>query len=275
MLETKIRKYINHLEDSEYIAEVVTLPGAVDSLIKLLQSNKNEIIGDTCLFIRDFVLSCSRNDSCKQSWDELEPAIIPKLQHLVFADNHFIRKQVIYTLGKICSYDSVPVMLNAFHQLRDQDPILLPRLIGELFWLGVDNCWDIIGSMAASNQYTTRWAIMTALDQFICDWQNEEEDEIFLLKHKFCNQLRHDAHLLVQEEAEYNYQFLELQRRKYKENLSKSEYRKQRKALKKSEPFLSFSNITIEFSNYMYTQTLHTYTIEELEKYINNKYKNS
>lgn len=269
MLETKIIKYISHLGDSEYIAEVVTSPGAVDTLIKLLQSNNNEIIGDTCLFITDFVLSCSRNDTCKQSWDKLEPAIIPKLEHLVLADNYFIRKQVIYTLGKICSYDSVPVMLNAFYQLRDQDPILLPRLIGELFWLGVDNRWDIISSMAASNQYTTRWAVMTALDQFI--WQNEE-DETFLLKHKFCNQLRHDVHQSVREEAEYNYQFLELQRRKYKENLSKSEYRKQRKALEKSEPFLSFSNISNQFSYYMYTQNLHTYTIEELEKFIDNKY---
>lgn len=275
MLETKIRKYINHLGDSEYIASVVISPGAVDALIKLLQSNDNEIIGDTCLFITDFVLSCSRNDTCKQSWDKLEPNIIPKLQYLVLADNHFIRRQVIYTLGKICSYDSVPVMLNAFHQLRDKDPILLPRLIGELFWLGVDNRRDIIGSMAASNQYTTRWAMMTALDEFICDWQNKEEDETFLLKHKFCNQLRHDAHPPVREEAEYNYQFLELQRRKYKENLSKSEYRKQRKALKKSEPFLSFSNITIQFSNYMYAQTLHTYTIEELEEFIDNQYKKS
>lgn len=274
MLETKIREYINYLGDLEYIASVVTSPGAVDALIKLLQSNDNEIIGDTCLFITDFVLSCSRNDTCKQSWDKLELAVIPKLEHLVLADNHFIRRQVIYTLGKICSYDSVPVMLNAFHQLRDKDPILLPRLIGELFWLGVDNHWDIIGSMAASNQYTTRWATMTALDEFICDWQNEEEDETFLLKHKFCNQLRHDAHPPVREEAEYNYQFLELQRRKYKENLSKYEYGKQRKALKKSELFLSFSNISSQFSYYMYTQNLHTYTLEELEKFIDNKYEN-
>lgn len=274
MLETKIRNYINYLGDSQYMAEVVTSPGATDTLIKLLQSNNNELIGDTCLFITDFVLSCSRNDTCKQSWEsELETAIIPELEHLVLADHHFIRRQVIYTLGKICSYDSVPVMLHAFYQLRDKDPILLPRLIGELFWLGIDNRWEIIDSMAASNQYTTRWAIIKSLDEFMYDSQNE--DETFLLRHKFCNQLRHDAHPLVREEAEYNYQFLELQRRKHKENMSKSEYRKQRKALKKLEPFLVFDTIEIQFRNYISAHNLHTYTIEELEKFIDTKYKNS
>ncbi|MBD1933124.1 HEAT repeat domain-containing protein [Trichocoleus sp. FACHB-69] len=272
MLETKIRKYITYLGDSEYMAEVVTSPGAVDTLIKLLQSNDDKIIGDTCLFITDFVLSCSRNDTCKQSWErELKPAVIPKLEHLVLADNHFICKQVIYTLGKICSYDSVPVMLNAFHQLRDQDPILLPRLIGELFWLGVDNGWDVIDSMVASNQYTTRWATMTALDEFVYD--SQKEDETFLMRKKFCNHLRHDAHPLVREEAEYNYNFLELQRRKHHEKMSKHEYKKQKNYFSNLEDFLQFKSIATHFSNYMYAHNLPTYTIKELKLFIDNQYK--
>lgn len=275
MLETKVRNYISYLGDSEYMAEVVTSSTAIDTLIKLLQSNDDEIVGETCLFITDFVLSCSRNDTCKQSWDnELESVIIPQLEHLLFVDNHFIRKQVIYTLGKICSYDSVPVMLNAFHQLRDKDPILLPRLIGELFWLGVDDRCGIIDSMGSSNQYTTRWAAITALGQFIYNSPNEE-DETFWIRHKFYHQLRHDTHPLVREEAEYNYQFLELQCRKHKENMSKPEYRKQKKGLKKLEPFLSFSSIETQFCNYIYAQKLHIYNIEELETFIDNKVMHS
>ena len=224
MLESKIRDYFNYLGDSEYIAKIATSPGALDTLIKSLQSNDSEIISDTCLFIRDFVLSCSRNDTCKQSWkSELESVIVPILEYLLLAENHFIRTSVIYTLGKISSYDSLPVMLDAFYQLRDRDPILLPRFVRELFWLGVDNPWEILESMVVSGQYTTRWAVVEILGKIDYDSQEEED---FLILHKFYTQLRLDAYPLVRAEAEYKYQILDLQRRNYRENLSKSDYKK-------------------------------------------------
>jgi len=267
MFDTKIRKYINYLGDAGYMADVVTLPGAVDSMIKLLQSNEGEIISDTCLFIRDFVLSCSQNHTCQQSWEsQLKSAIIPEIENLLFADNHFIRRDAVYTLGKICSYDSIPVMLNAFYQLRDRDPILLPRLIGELFWLGVNNPWDIIDSMAVSDRYTTRWAVVHVWGEFDCTSPNED----FVMAHKLCDRLRRDAHPLVREQAEYNYQSLELQRRKHQENMSNAEYRQQRKELKKKYTFLPFGNIILQFGKYMCDRNLHTYTIEELETFIKN-----
>ena len=267
MLETKILNYLNYLGDSEYMAEVSTSPGAVDTLIELLQSNNEETVSYACLFITDFVLSCSQNNICKQSWKKLESAIIPQLEHLVFADNHFIRKQVIYTLGKICSYNSVPVLLHALHELGDRDPILLPRLVGELFWLGVDNRCDVIESIIVSKQYTTRWAVVDALGEFIYHLPNEE-DETFLMRYKFNNQLRQDSHPLVQAEAEYKYQFLELNRRKHQENMSKSDYKKQRKELKKIKPVLCFSSVRNQFSNYMYNRNLYTYTTKALEEFI-------
>ncbi len=267
MLESKIRNYINYLGDYEYMAEVVTSPSAVDTLINSLQSNNSEIIGDTCLFIRDFVLSCSRNDTCKQSWDsELESAIIPVLEHLLSVNNHFIRTTVVYTLGKICSYSSIPVMLDTFYQLRDGDPILLPRLVRELFWLGVENPWEILESMVISGQYITRWAVVEILEGFNYDSRDEEED--FLILQKFYTQLRLDAYSLVRSPADYQYQILDLQRRSYRENLSKSDYRKQRKGLKKLEPSLSFDIMENRFSHYMYEHNLSTYTIEELQKFI-------
>jgi len=271
MFETKIRKYINYLGDAEYMADVVTSPGAVNSLIKLLQSNDREIINETCFFIRDLVVSGSNCDICRQSWEsQLKSAIIPEIENLLFADHHFIRRDAVYTLGKICSYDSIPVMLNAFYQLRDRDPILLPWLIGELFWLGINNPWDVIDSMAVSDRYTTRWAVVDVLGKFSCNSPNDEDDEDFLRAHKLCDRLRRDAHRLVREEAEYNYQYLELQRRKHQENMSKAEYKQQRKKLKKFSTFLAFSNIGSPFRNYISERNLHTYTIEELENFINN-----
>ncbi len=267
MLESKIRNYLNYLGDSEYIAKIVTSPGALDALIKSLQSDDNEIIGDTCLFIRDLVLSRLRNDTCKQFWDsESKSVIIPILEHLLFAENHFIREHVIYTLGKICSYDSLPVMLDAFYQLRDRDPILLPRFVGELFWLGVDNPWKILESMIASGQYTTRWAVIEILGKIGYDSQDREET--FLNLRRFYAQLRLDAYTLVRAEAEYKYHILDLQRRKYRENLSKSDYRKHKKEINKLEPSLSFVSMEVQFRNYIYQHSLFKYTIEELQSFI-------
>ncbi len=192
-------------------------------------------------------------------------AIIPQLENLLFVDNHFIRRYVIYRLGKICSYNSIPIMLNLFYEVRDKDPILLPLLIGELFWLGVDNGLQIVESMTASSSYTTRWSVMETFGRFI---YSSHEDEAFLMRYKFCQQLRYDIHLLVRTEAEYEYQFLELNRQKY-QDMSKSDYKKQRKVLKKQlKPYLYFSNVAIQFSNHLYAQNLHTYSIKELENFI-------
>ncbi|GBE95167.1 HEAT repeat domain-containing protein [Nostoc cycadae] len=273
MLETKIINYLSHLEDSDYMAAVVITPGAAETLIKILQYDDDEIMSYACLFIRDFVLSCSRNETCKISWKtQLKPVIIPELERLIFTDNHFIRKQVIYTLGKICSYDSVPILLQAFYEYRESDPILLPRLIGELFWLGVENSWDLLESMVNSQYYTTRWAVINLLGEFIYH-SPSEQDATFSMKYNFSEKLRNDSHPLIKVEAEYEYQLLALNHRKLQENMSKSDYKKQRKDLKKLEPCLTFFRVSLQFSRYMVTNNLYTYTMQELETFIDNKTK--
>ncbi|MBD2300271.1 HEAT repeat domain-containing protein [Nostoc sp. FACHB-190] len=271
MLETKIINYLSHLGDSDYMAEVATSPDAIETLIKMLQNHDPDVVGYAGLFITDFVLSCSRNETCKISWEtQLEPVIIPELERLVFAENHFIRRQVIYTLGKICSYESVPVLLQAFYEYRESDPILLPRLLGELFWLGVENRSDILASMVNSQYYTTRWAVINLLGEFMYN-SASEQDATFSMKYNFSDKLRNDSHPLVQAEAEYEYQLLVLQNRKMQENMSKSDYKKQRKDLKKLEPYFCFSDVVNLFSYYMSTNNLFTYTIQELETFIDNK----
>ncbi|AFY42635.1 HEAT repeat domain-containing protein [Nostoc sp. PCC 7107] len=271
MLETKIINYLSHLGDSDYMAEVVITPGAVETLIKMLQNPDPDIVGSAGLFITDFVLSCSRNETCKISWEtQLEPVIIPELERLIFAENHFIRKQVIYTLGKICSYDSVPVLLQGFYKYRESDPLLLPRLLGELFWLGVENSWDLLESMVNSQYYTTRWAVINLLGEFIYH-SPSEEDGTFSMKYNFSEKLRNDSHPLIKAEAEYEYQLLALNHRKLQENMSKSDYKKQRKDLKKLEPCLTFFRVSLQFSRYMVTNNLSAYTMQELETFIDNK----
>lgn len=268
MLKTKILNYLNYLNDSDYIAEIVSSPGADETLIQLLHSKELETITATCLFITDSVLMGSQNQICQEAWEShSKDAIVPELECLVLSDNHFIRQQVIYTLGKICSYDSIPILLRAFHQFRDQDPILLPRLVGELFWLGVDHPGDIIESMITSPQYLTRWAVLTILGELIYN-SSDETDEIFLMKYKVCESLCEDSNFFVQAEANYEYQFLKLNLRWRQENLSKSEYKKQKKELQRLKPSLSFFQVSGQFDNYLYENRFYHYFIEELETFV-------
>jgi len=166
--------------------------------------------------------------------------------------------------------DSVPVLLKAFYEYRESDPILLPRFIGELFWLGVENRSDILESMVDNQYYTTRWAVIKLLGEFIYHSPNEQ-DATFSMKYNFSEKLRNDSHPLIKAEAEYEYQLLALQHRKLQENMSKSDYKKQRKDLKKLETYFCFSDVVNLFSYYMSTNNFSTYTMQELETFIDNK----
>jgi hypothetical protein len=273
LIKRQILNYGDYLGNSDYIAEVVSDDGADEEIINLLTTDNVASINDTCLFIRDYFLSCATNQICEASWNhKFKSLIIPQLEKLVFADNHFIRKQVIYTLAKICSYESVPILLQAFEQFRDEDPILLPQLVGELFWLGVDNCGDLMATMITSNQYTTRWAVIATLPTFMYH-HADDTDENLVMRINFCEHLRHDANKFVQAEAEYEYQCLMLRRSQQQENLSKSEYKQRRQQIKTLKPALSFSQVEVEFSNYLYNHNLGKYTIPELEKFINTYYE--
>lgn len=268
MLTNKIFNYLRYLNDSDYIAEIVSLPDATETLIQLLKSEDLETLSATCLLIRDYVRLGGQNQICQEKWDSQSKwAIVPELERLVLSDNHFIRKKVIYTLGKICSYDSVPILLRAFHKLRDQDPILLPRLVGELFWLGVDHPGDVIERMIASPQYLTRWAVLAILGEFIYNFC-DETDEIFVMKYKFCEFLSHDPNFWVQAEAKYEYECLKLNLRRGQGNLSKSEYKQQKKEVQGLKPGLSFFQVSGQFDNYLYGNRLYHYSIEELETFV-------
>lgn len=248
---------------------IVTDSGDDEGIINLLASDNLEVINDACLWIRDYFLCCDQNQIGEAIGnDKFKSLIIPELEKLVFADNHFIRKQVIYTLAKISSYESISILLEAFEQFRDEDPILLPQLVGELFWLGVDNFGDLMARMITSKEYTTRWAVIATLPTFMYN-HPDDTDENFVMRVSCSEQLRHDANKFVQAEAEYEYQCLLLRRSQEEENLSKSEYKQRRQQIKSLKPALSFAQVEVEFSNYLYSHNLVNCTIAELERFIN------
>ncbi|TWH49900.1 HEAT repeat domain-containing protein [Dulcicalothrix desertica] len=270
MIKSKILHYLNHLQDVDYLAEIVNSISDTELcniINELLQSGNDEIFGSTCLFIRDLLVLGSRPHNREKFVKGYpESLIVKNLEQLLFSPNHFTRKQVVYTLGKACSYSSTTVLNQAFNTYRDTDPILLPRLIGEMAWLGAENFWELLDSIMSSQVYMTRWAVIGVLSEFVGD-DAQVKDELFQSKLRCTEQLRQDSNILIQSEAEYEYQLLQLRSLTY--NLPRAERKKKRKDLERQyKPAFCFTRMSSAFTNHLYTNGLAQYSVAELEAFI-------
>lgn len=252
MIKSKILHYLNYLQDVNYLAEIVNSVSDTELcniINELLQSGDDEIISSTCLFIRDLLVLGSRPHNREKFIKGYpESLIIKNLEQLLFSPNHFTCKQVVYTLGKACSYNSISVLNQAFSTYRDTDPILLPRLIGEMGWLGAENFWALLDSMMSSFLYMTRWAVVNVLSEFVGD-DAQVKDELFQSKLRCIEQLRQDSNILIQSEAEWEYQLLQFRSSTY--NSPRAERKKKRKDLERQyKPAFSYTHISSAFTNH-------------------------
>ncbi|BDA70643.1 hypothetical protein CAL7716_048090 [Calothrix sp. PCC 7716] len=133
-IESKILHYLSHLQDIDYLAAIVNSVSDTELcniINELLQSGDNEIIGSTCLFIQDLLILGSRHHNREKFVKGYpESLIVKNLEQLLFSPNHFTRKQVVYTLGKACSYSSTKVLNQAFNIYRDIYPLLREYYFG-------------------------------------------------------------------------------------------------------------------------------------------------
>ncbi|KAM3113860.1 hypothetical protein [Phormidesmis sp. 146-33] len=103
--------YLDHLQDVDYLAAIVNSTSSsklCNIIVELLQSKNAETVHLTCLFVRDLILIGSRHPDSKKFVQEYpESPIVKILEQLLLSDNHFTRKQAVYTLGKTCNYSSL------------------------------------------------------------------------------------------------------------------------------------------------------------------------
>ncbi|MDY6939675.1 MAG: HEAT repeat domain-containing protein [Cyanobacteriota bacterium] len=270
IIETQILKYIDRLYDVDYLAGIVTsvsLQELCQTIEKLLQCEDNETVALTGLFIRDLVLCGNHHPDCKEFIENYpQSSVVKKLEELVSSPNCFTSYQAIYSLGKTCSYSSINTLNKAFTQLRDTAPLILPRLVAEMSWLGAENIWELLDSMLDSQIYTTRWSVLNILGEFIGD-EPSLEDELFQHKWRYFDRLRQDSNPYVRAEAEYEYQLLNFRLKGKK--LARAERKQRMKHLQRTyEPVLRFNNISVAFTNDLSKQELTRYSIEELEAFI-------
>lgn len=275
VVKASIFKYLAHLHDADYMGAIATSMPLAEFwhiLSLLLQSEDNETVGLTTLFITDLVMAGSHHPQCAEFSEQYPNSLVVKtLEQMVFSLNHYICTVAVYTLGKTCSYSSVEAINRAFFKLRDVAPLALPRLMGEMGWLGAENFWELLESMIYSPVYATRWAVLDILHEFIGD-DAREEDELYQCKYRFVEKLRQDSNIYVRLEAEYEYQLLKF--RSESHGLPKAERRRQRKNLQRQyQPTHCFAEISGKFTNDLYNKGLKEYSVSELESFIDTLFK--
>jgi hypothetical protein len=271
-IEYKIIHYIDSIQNVDYLADIITsLPNSdLDHFIAdLLHSESDEIISLICLFIRDVMTFGYSNPECEKFKEKYPKSkILKKIEDLVFSNNHFIRSQAIYTLGKTCNYGSIHILNKAFKTFRDTDPLLLPILISEMGWLGIGSFSERIESIISSELYTTRWVALSILPDINRE-AAELENEIFKAKKNWINKLREDPNDLIRLEAEYEYQLLEFQRSL--SNLSRGDIKRKKKNLEQEfKPVVSFQSAALIFTRNLHISGISQYSVSDFQSFIEN-----
>ncbi len=268
MIRDIVLSYVDHLMDFAYLGDALSqcdTPQLVDGIVGLLHDPDRNVVGQACLFICDLILIAPKRGLWLAFRDAYSTSpIVPTLEELVLAKNHFIRDHAIYTLGKTCSTASVPALYRAFQSLRDRDPLILPNLIFELKWLGFEaqELWSLVDGMTTSSRFTTRWAALAVLEKHASGADPDLSGAIEQCFERLC----HDDHPLVRAEAEYRHQ--EWLVRQRSSTLVKAESRKRRRDLKRYKPAFLFWDIEMRYSHYLSLHRLIDYSIADLEQFI-------
>ncbi len=266
MVQQAVLNYIDHLEDRAYLSATLAVAGVEEltaAILGLLHSPDPEIVWRTTLFIRDGMLYLP--EAAFNAAFFASP-IVPALEGLVLAENWWIRCHAVYTLGKTNCTGSVPALQHAFAVLRDWDPLLLPRLVGEILWLDEEEkSWALIDQMLASQEYTTRWAAISTMTR----WGHGDatpDDTVYRAKLRRYAQLQHDPNPLIREEADYHHRLLAAE--PVGRTSPKPARRRQRDLIERYRPSLTFDDVEIRFTNHFHRSDLITYTVADLERFL-------
>ncbi len=208
-------------------------------LIELLR--KTSYVPSVCAFTRDLISLPSAKGEAKRFQAIYEGSKLSKeLERLVLHGNYGERRDAIYTLGKTGHSKSLPQLKHAIAHWEVSDPLLLPPLVAEFQCLGGD-AFEIIEKLLESEQFLTRWAAVTLLDQ----------PKNKALRRKHLNRLKGDSSKWVSSEAQRLGKIEDIR------EVANSDY-------------VSFDDLIVWFGNYLHQTNRADYQVSELEEFIQN-----
>lgn len=111
------------------------------------------------------------------------------LANALVAPRFAIRSAAIYTFGKMTFKEDLRLLRGVLDRYLDRDPILLPKLIAEMCWLGLgEETEPVLARVRGHGSYLTRWS-------FFGTDHSDSHDE--------CTELANDPSELVRAEARW------------------------------------------------------------------------
>lgn len=265
VLCAEITDYINHLSDTAYINRVLAQTDdavLVNALLTLLRGD-DAAVSDACLFIRDLIIMAPPDENVARFRQQFfDSFLVRELEAMVFSNLYRVRRDAIYTLGKTCAHGSLPSLLDALAKWREDDPLILPHLLNEIWWLQKEDDFSLLEPLASSTRFLTRWAVLESLLHIYSDEAQQQ-------KRRYFSELSHDSHQLVREEASCCLYLLKLE--EDKPSAPRKSPRFARKAhnerLQELRP-VCFSDVQLGFWNSLEESEAASYTIEDLEVFV-------
>lgn len=262
-IENKIKEFIDNFEDANYVSSIFAVagvPAVIEALKVILTSGDKTSTLTALTFIRDVRFGvCVVDEDIRAEFSKLLPELFPAFKGCVFSDNYFIRTQAIYTIGKLCYRENIPILIEAFESYKTTDPLSIPGLFFELGWLGSEELQDLINEMINHPNYLFRWS---TLEFFNSSKYQVDSEQHNLVKEQLAI-LQNDENKLVKAEANHLYAKVLLDEKK--PNLAKAEFKAEVKSIKKIEPEIRFDSIEVVFQRYLSVAKKSNYSLEELD----------
>ena len=265
-----LSRYADSFLDENYVS-IIFENYSIDRVIKeleiVLKSENNDDVHSSLLFIRDFCIQ-GAVDISQEMVDEFriflpKSKIFSTLNTLLYHSSLILRKDVVYTIGKIVFEQNAEYLTQAYEFFRDKDPFMISDILGELEWLEKDIPWDHIKKLLEHPEYLFRWSVVELMTRLSNEWFDKKLEILEILGK--------DTNSHVALEARFYYE-LTLLYPKY-ENMCESDWKKEIKRINKYKPKLSFTQVSIGFCNYQKEKKLLKYTVEDIENFVRENYE--
>lgn len=272
-LHALISDYTGYAEEEDFWTTLkATYPRKdIDSaVIELLNDGSADIVSTTCMFVRDIELIAPRIENPGCATGPLANLDIAKaLEQLLSSDELLKRESAVYTMGKVGSITSLPVMKACLERTKDSDPLLISRLAFEICWLsGMTDFEWYRDQLLLSNSFLTRWA---GLD--VVSAGHSDEPGFYSSKIEAIAFVQNDSHHRVKESACFLLDKIRFEQG-LKDLPSRSEKRKERRSLEARRPPF-FDDLDIRYRNHMREARVTGAYVEELRNFCDKTFPNN
>jgi len=239
----------------EAILENRSIPSVLQDLNLILNSEEITEILHALIFLRDAALYSHRLHEPFRK--HLLASPIPEtLRNLLQSPSRAVRRNSIYTIGKLTFREHASFLSDAFPFYLDHYPLEMPGLLSELAWLTGELNWEFVQQVASSENRCVRWSLCSALHSL-----GEREDRQVRSLHVLTS-LTRDPYPFISAEARWLCERIKV---KLGPKLPKPEWRREVKRISSLEPKVTFKRAVSQF---LASNTHPDYSMRDLNQFL-------